>query len=68
MTREERNWTNVTKQEFQAYEGVRASGVTNMWAVDLVCELSGLKMDECIEIMKHYTELDARYPDVRKAE
>ena len=56
----------ITEDQFRAYEGVRASGVTNMWAVDLVCDLSGLESEECFYIMKHYEELNIKYPNVRK--
>lgn len=55
----------ITKDEFQAYENVRASGVTNMFAVGTVCELSGLEKDKVMAIMSQYTELNKLYPDVR---
>ena len=51
----------VTKEEFEAYEAVRTSGVTNMWDTKLVCELSGLDKTIVREIMKHYVELKLRY-------
>ncbi len=56
----------ITKQEFQAYERVRASGVTNMFAVSVVEDLSGLDKETILEIMKQYTELMKQYPDVCK--
>ena len=56
----------ITKEKFQAYENVRASGVTNMWNVRLVCELSGLTKDEAMYIMKEYRTLMETYPGVRK--
>ena len=59
--------TTISKIQFQAYEEVRASGITNMWDVDFVCELSGLEREECLEIMKNYSELNAKYPGVRKS-
>lgn len=52
----------ITKEDFEAYVGVQKSGVTNMWAVDLVCDLSGLDREQCFYIMKHYGELAERYP------
>jgi len=52
---------NITKEKFDAYENVRQSGVTNMWAVDLVMQLSGLEEEECLTIMKHYSELKKKY-------
>lgn len=46
----------ITKEKFAAYVAVQKSGVTNMWAVDLVCELSGLEREEVLDIMKNYGE------------
>ena len=51
----------ITKEQFLAYEDVRVSGVTNMWAVNVVSELSGLEREEILYIMKHYSELKAKY-------
>lgn len=56
----------VTKKEFQAYEKVRKSGVTNMFNVTMVEFLSGLSRDKIITIMKNYKELCDKFPDVRK--
>lgn len=55
----------ITEDKFQAYEDVRQSGVTNMFAVNVVMEISGLSKEECFTIMKHYGELDKLYPNVR---
>ena len=57
----------ISKEEFQAYEQVRASGVTNMWDTEVVANLSGLDHDTILELMKQYSELNARWPEVRKA-
>jgi hypothetical protein len=51
----------ITKEQFLAYEKVRASGVTNMWHVRLVSDLSGLTESECLDIMKHYSEYANKY-------
>ena len=51
----------VTKEEFLRYEGVRVSGVTNMWAVNVVGKISGLSREKCFEIMKKYTLLADKY-------
>ena len=56
----------ITKEEFEAYEAVRESGVTNMFAVTTVEQLSGLPRDKIMEIMKTYEYLMKQYPDVRK--
>ncbi len=51
----------ITKEQFIRYEGVRVSGVTNMWAVSIVCDISGLDREQCLEIMKNYTKLKKKY-------
>ena len=45
---------NITKEKVQTYEDIRQSGVTNMYQVQNVMQLSGLAFDECVEIMKNY--------------
>ncbi len=60
------DWEEITKEEFQAYEEVRASGVTNMYMVSVVEDLSGLEKDTIFAIMKHYTDLNIKYPGVRR--
>jgi len=57
---------NITKEEFDAYENVRASGVTNMFAVNVVEDLSGLSRDKIIFIMKNYGELKKKYMSNKK--
>ena len=42
------------------------SGVTNMFDVRTVEYLSGLDRDTIFAIMKQYSELMIKYPDVRK--
>jgi len=59
---------NVTKQQFQSYEDVRVSGVTNMFDAKTVGIISGLDRATIIEIMKNYEELMQLYPDVRRTE
>lgn len=55
----------ITKGQFESYENVRVSGVTNMWAVDLVMKLSGLNQEQCLHIMKNYSELAKKYKEVK---
>lgn len=49
----------ITKDEIQAYEDCRKSGVTNMFAIKLVGELTGLSKEKLLYIMdkNHYSEL-----------
>ena len=56
----------ITKQEFEAYEAVRVSGITNMFDVTVVQKWSGLSREKIIAIMKNYSELMKKYPEVRK--
>lgn len=57
------NKDKPTKEQFEDYVRIQMSGVTNMWAIRTVCDLSftGLTTDICIYIMKHYTELMEEY-------
>lgn len=54
----------ITDDEFRAYVDVRTSGVTNMFAVSVVSELSGLDKKQCFYIMEHYGELAEKYPGI----
>lgn len=56
----------ITEKEFKSYENVRASGVTNMFMVNIVSELSGLTRDKILVIMENYETLMKKYPNVRK--
>jgi hypothetical protein len=56
----------IDKKKFERYEAVRASGVTNMFDVRTVCDLSGLEREEVMGIMKSYSDLVKQYPGVRK--
>mgnify|MGYP001611780062 CR=1 FL=1 len=47
---------DITKEKFQSYVDVQMSGVTNMFNVPLVCEISGLAREEVMDIMKNYSE------------
>ncbi len=51
----------ITEEEFNSYERVRASGVTNMFMVTTVCQLSGLEREKVMAIMKNYSELAEKY-------
>jgi hypothetical protein len=56
----------TTKEQFEAYERVRQSGVTNMFAVNVVAQLSGLTREQITGIMENYSQLCEQYPGVRK--
>ena len=53
----------ITKEQFKAYVDVQESGVTNMFDVKTVGELSGLEKEEIMTIMKSYGELKEKYDE-----
>jgi len=55
--------TEITKEQFEAYVDVQMSGVTNMFDVRTVGELSGLEKEEIMTIMKSYGELKEKYDE-----
>jgi len=57
------NKDKPTKEQFKDYVRIQKSGVTNMWAIRNVCDLSttGLTSDICLYIMDHYLELEEEY-------
>ena len=52
-----------TKEQFEDYVSIRDSGATNMFAVNVVCQLSitGLTKEHCFYIMEHFAELAQEY-------
>ena len=55
--------TKISKEDFEAYVRVQRSGVTNMFAVDLVSKLSGLTRDKIFYIMEgeNYRKLSKKF-------
>jgi len=53
----------ITKEQFEAYVDVQESGVTNMFDVRTVGDLSGLEKEQIITIMKSYSELKDKYDE-----
>ena len=51
----------ITREEFEAYKDVQESGVTNMFDVKTVSELSGLDRPKIIEIMEKYDIYHEKY-------
>lgn len=55
---------DINKEDFDAYERVRQSGKTNMFAVDVVEMLSGLDRKDIKYVMSNYERLVGLfYPD-----
>ena len=44
----------ITKEKMQKFENVRQSGITNMFDLTNVMNLSRLTSEECKEIIKNY--------------
>ncbi len=53
----------ITKEQFEAFVDVQVSGVTNMFNVKLVGELSGLEKEEILTIMQNYGTLKDKYDE-----
>ena len=53
----------ITQEQFEAYEDVRESGITNMFDVKMVESLSGLEKEQIMTIMQHYGELKDKYDE-----
>jgi len=56
----------ISKHDFEQYESVRESGITNMFDVNTVMQLSDLTRAQIITIMQNYDRLTKMYPDVRR--
>jgi len=61
MIEEDEKEIKITKAEMEAYEYCRKGGITNMFNIRKVEELTGLDEDKIIYIMKHYSELMKKY-------
>jgi len=57
--------TKIIKKDFEAYVRVQRSGVTNMFAVDLVSKLSGLTRDKILYIMENYRKLSKKFKIIK---
>ena len=55
----------ITKEQFYKYVRVQTSGITNMFDVGRVHQLSGLHKDTIFKIMETYGELLKKYPEVK---
>ena len=55
--------SEITKEQFKAYVNVQMSGVTNMFDVKTVGQLSGLEKEQIMTIMTNYGELKDKYDE-----
>ena len=53
----------MTQQKFEAYLAVQKSGITNMFDVKMVIQLSDgeLTKEDCLDIMKNYAKYEIEY-------
>ena len=51
----------ITQEQFHSYVTVQKSGLTNMFAVQTVCDLSGLTREEVFAIQEQYAALLDQY-------
>ena len=58
----------ITEEQFQAFEDVRASGITNMLDTRRVSSESDglLSKGDVLEVIKQYDSLVKLYPDTRE--
>jgi len=61
MTKEDKKEIKITKEEMKKYEACRQNGITNMFDIKRVEELTGLSKEKILYIMKHYLELIEKY-------
>ena len=59
------NKIEITKEQFQAFEKIRESGVCNMFD-SAVQRMGGFSKAVHLAIMDQYGELEAKYPGIRK--
>lgn len=55
------NKENINQNQFELYEEVRLSGVTNMFAIENVMKLSTLLREQVICIIENYEDLANKY-------
>ena len=53
----------ITQEQFEAYVDVQESGVTNMFDVKTVGQLSGLEKEQIMKIMTDYGTLKEKYDE-----
>lgn len=51
----------ITKQEFKRYLVLQKSGITNMFDITKVMQISNLSREKCLEIMKNYGKYKEEY-------
>jgi len=57
----------ITKEDFEDYESIRQSGLTNMFDINKVVALSkGLIAEKCFKIMENYFELKEKFTEKEK--
>ena len=56
----------ITKKQFKLYEMVRRSGITNMFDITKVSELSSLNKKTILIIMKDYSKLAEKFLSNKK--
>lgn len=59
-----KGFEDIAKEEFQAFEGVRRSGVVNMMFAE-VQDLAHIDGPTHTAIMRYYEKLCKKWPDVR---
>jgi len=58
---------DITEEDFERYEEVRKSGVTNMYS-SVVQDLAGISREVHLGIIEHYGTLCSKWPHIRNLE
>lgn len=56
----------ISRKDFEAFEGVRESGVVNMRNREIVCDLARIDHETYLGIIAGYGKLCEKFPGVRQ--
>jgi hypothetical protein len=57
------DWNDVTQEQWNTYRMIQNSGITNMFAINTVIDLSDdvLNKESCLAIMENYGKLKEKF-------
>jgi hypothetical protein len=58
--------TEITEKEFESYEWLRQSSLTNMCNLELVSGFTHIDRESLLFLMQHYDEIEKKYPLVKE--
>ena len=57
--------SEITEDQFESYEWLRQSSLTNMCNLPLVSSFTHMDQESLLYLMNHYEELEKKYPNVK---